>query len=802
MTAASAQISVIPGAYLWIEIENGVQKATLTVPVASPPAGLHGILAGVMGCRAAADPSDAVRPTVRCAMNRSSRLTYESHVRLAALAEPLRQAGLRDIEILVTGAGSERLRLSPPLGSGRGRYEQAHYTLDQLPPDILIECGFAESDAQTLIGGGAALLILPLVLLLAPVRNLIHLTALVRAVSVLGAAAWAWVLLASRGPALVSFLLAETHFPRSVGTLLAIAAVPLAALWTGTHFAAIRYAKLSIPGIDAEQYRRSKFWLGAAIVWMFSGTAGMLNLSSPDGLIGMLLIGVGLAAGCVLRLLRLSRGGSHPLAPGVLRTRILELAAKAGVGLRDVNIMTAANPRPPAAFAGRQGLVFLNESLLARLSRREVDAIVCHELSHLAPASRKPKWVVWFAVVAIVIGAQWLPAVSNAIPIFMVGGYLAFQAWRRSAERKADFDSVRWSGDPEAMITGLSRVSAASGMPLEWGPPVSWLLGHPSTMERLRAIARAGGVPEPRLIELIEESKVEASDHYSEENRVAEDAAFSQALRKRLQVRLGAYSLVAPVLFGLASEWLFEAVRFPWWAVLAAGLLLSMVAFYIGYEVLVGSVRSAVRRRAIARDGQGVFAGLALAAEPRVYDGQYHNDLGLVRFTDQGIEFAGDRARFVLDSRLITRVWLGDGPPHWTPRKVVCIECRVETSAPVRVVSLQSFEARFWPNTSAAAQRLFAQIEKHRSSTRTEAPIEPCTLPEAAGEFDTPVSLRSALRFASIYAAVALAAGNFRAPFSAGGIWEPSYMINPALICGTLAIFVTLPRMRRVRRQS
>ncbi len=185
---------------------------------------------------------------------------------------------------------------------------------------------------------------------------------------------------------------------------------------------------------------------------------------------------------------------------------MFELAAKAGVKLRGVSILTSATPRPPVAFATRWGVVFLNDGLLRDLSRREVDAIVCHELSHLRPSKRSGLAVPYMLVVASVLGAHWVPNFVDFIPALLLAAYFLVKAWRRAGERAADLDSVRWSGDPEAMITGLARVSYANGMPLEWAAPVSWMMGHPPTIDRIRAIGRAGRLTNSRVAELLEES--------------------------------------------------------------------------------------------------------------------------------------------------------------------------------------------------------------------------------------------------------------------------------------------------------
>src|SRR5262249_24524783 len=224
------------------------------------------------------------------------------------------------------------------------------------------------------------------------------------------------------------------------------------------------------------------------------------------------------------------------------------------------------------AFATRWGAVVMNQGLLQRLSRREVDAIVCHELSHMRPLRRSRLMVAYGLIVAAVLGQMWLPNFFDVIPALLLIAYFLVKAWRRAGGRTADLDAVRRRGDPEAMITGLARVSRENGMPLEWAAPYSWVTAHPSTMERIHAIARAGQVSQPRIGELLEEAQQEAADHYAETQPPAapipDDAAFSPAIRHRLQMRLTWYTLLAPIALGMPIVWMLERIGLSRWAVL------------------------------------------------------------------------------------------------------------------------------------------------------------------------------------------------------------------------------------------
>ncbi len=437
---------------------------------------------------------------------------------------------------------------------------------------------------------GLGLLLMPFLLLVLRPRNLVHLLAAVQALFMVGWAGWTWVLL------------------RSHTWTLPLLVLPLIAVNIGARVAAFQFSKLSTNPVNTDAYRRTRFWIGAAIVFLYPTIGGLSSGTSIDSAISwtlVSLVGVAVCVGCVVLS---ARGGSHPLPAGPLRTRIFELASSARVRLRGVSILTGSEARPPSAFATRWGVVMLSDTLLKRLPRREVDAIVCHELSHIGPVGGAPRVLLYILVAATAMGAQLAPALVEGVPVLVLAAWLLFKAWRRSEERRADRDAVRWSGDPEALISGLARISYAHGMPLEWGAPVCWLVGHPSTEKRIQMIAAAGGVPGSRVAQLLDESRGEASDPYTDGCRISKDAAFSP-LRQRMRRRLSAYVLLAPAVLGVATAKILEATGFGGLAGLAAVAALSAVAFYLGYELVVGQVRSAARRRAVTRGRCGIFAG-------------------------------------------------------------------------------------------------------------------------------------------------------------------------------------------------
>ncbi len=767
-------------ASLWIEFDrDGGQRLTLTSPRPLDPQSATSALLRASACRPSAFEAErlSIRATINCGKP-ANPLRVHSAFRLGELAPLLRQAGISGLELILMLPKLGHVDVAPAFLSAASS-APVPLRVDSLPPEVRVGAGFDGSHFATLGAGMAGVLILPWVLRLFPPRDLVQLMAIVQALFFAGWGAWIGILMRSNG-----WILAERATGWWVAGPLVAAAPPLLAIWTGAGLASTLHESLGVGGPGTtEVYRRSRTLLGAASVSFFLAVAGLLSAGSEPAVLAWTVGGAAVALLLILRGIQAASGseGRHYKLPAdhPLWTRILAIAAKARVPLRGVTILRM---RQPAAFALPSATVALSEGLLQRLSRREVDAVVCHELSHLTPSGRVAGAVLYVAVLATAMAAQLSPMAAALpwIPLAIVGGWLAFKAWRRSGERKADLDAVGWCGDPEALITGLARVSNAAGMPLEWGAPAAWAMAHPSTGQRLRSIAAVGAVTNSRLAALLEEacSGTVATDPYPLPAPV-ESAVASTWMR--LQTRLFWFSLLAPAVLGLGAAWILQGAGT--WSVLAVGLPGSMLAHYLGYEWLVGQARAGARRLAVAREANSqdaVFAGFSPAPEPRLFEGMYHLDCGLVRFS-KTLTFAGENVRFTLDPNHVTRIWIGSGPRHWTPRHVVYVEV-----SDGRIFSLQSFEAMIWPFTARAARKLFEQLEAwHRQplSAELQGALD---LPTAEGEPEPRVAMSTAWTTAGVYASIG----------SMASLFLTEDVFAAPVLCAALAVFVLWPRLR------
>jgi len=195
----------------------------------------------------------------------------------------------------------------------------------------------------------------------------------------------------------------------------------------------------------------------------------------------------------------------EPLGEGDTRARLLALARTAGVRVGEVYSVDASR-RTTAANAYVSGLgptkrVVLFDTLLDRYGREEVQAVVAHELAHVAHRDVL-RSIAFTAIVApaAALTAQrlsWalsaergtpgaLPALALATGIVLTVVGLLASRLSRAVERRADAFALELSGAAEAFVSFERAIALQNFADLD--PPrwVSSLLAtHPPTAERI-----------------------------------------------------------------------------------------------------------------------------------------------------------------------------------------------------------------------------------------------------------------------------------------------------------------------------
>ncbi len=160
-----------------------------------------------------------------------------------------------------------------------------------------------------------------------------------------------------------------------------------------------------------------------------------------------------------------------------------------------------------------QSAIALTGGLLARLTPREVAAVLAHETAHIAHGDLKvmnladyvSRLTALFAgmgqILLIVLLPGWLSGQHDlpwmGLLLLAFSPHLARLAQlglSRVREFDADLAAARLTGDPEALASALARIERVSRSWKSWllpgwgNPEPSWLRTHPETEERIRRL--------------------------------------------------------------------------------------------------------------------------------------------------------------------------------------------------------------------------------------------------------------------------------------------------------------------------
>ena len=690
-------------------------------------------------------------------------LHWSAHWDLTALAGELRRSGADALQINITHSRSGFSRVEPPLSETQGDIlivsHRGQVPLGDLH-GLTLEAGVEQSQIWRVAASAAFILLLPLLLL--PLRRSpLQLLAASHGLFVVAATAWLWALLPLHAAMLVplSWYLLLVWLPMAM------------AVWTGSRTA-------------GAARRRAFLWRGIIAVALLTLIIGIFT--APSNVLPWCLSSV---AAILIAGWRLRRGGKRLrlLLEGELLERARQLAARAGTTVKSVQLI-AAGEDLPAAFATRFRDILLTRGLLAAFSRREVDAIVSHELSHLRrPMNSAGRTSVFLLMGALVL-AFFVPSSLEWLPLLLPPAFLLQRANRRRKELIADADAIAWCGDAEAFITGLARVTRLNGMPLDWPRWVQPLMPHPPTLHRVRAIALRAAIPEARLQDLLAAPDAPPADRYPIPQPLQPATAYTSAARKRLNTLLTLVALAIPVAFGVAS--LFVGF--------AAALLLGAATALLLPEWILWRTRTRARRR--LSGPPGLFCGFSPSDTPRVYDGSYDYDWGFAAFENGAMTFHGDRSAWSVTRSEVAQIWLTPGPFNWMPRPAVCF--RLTSGGPS--FSLRPFDRAFGPAAPRAAAAFLRQAARWHADASAESP--------AAGHYDfasvqgqppPPYTWRTLLRSLPFYAVITFAIQWVVLTALPGSEWsDPSRLLGPPAVSAALTAFMAYPGVRRGRQSG
>ncbi len=478
--------------------------------------------------------------------------------------------------------------------------------------------------------------------------------------------------------------------------------VPFAAVGAGVYLlppAAVTIAVAALSHRVASRLRGSEWTLREAVVQAACQQAALIVPLSCLGLCaaafaagsaraGVVLAGAAIASRLALLRLQLQASGiaPHAVTAGPLRDRLFALAAQAGVRLRQLYVVPMARGRMANAFAVRGNVVVLTDYLLEHLSRREVDAVMAHEITHL---QRRHPLLLLLTLMGVWVGIAELVMLLGG---WALGGGLGlvvsialFGLVSRRFERQADAGAVALTGDPEALITGLAHLTRLNTMPLHWGRWDESMLTHPSTRRRALAIAARAGLPPGRIEALLQGAR-SGDDHYAGPSLAPDRSkVFSTLFKVTTSLRiawllLGLCTLGPAALIAAAARVDPAArLRGPIDGVLFA---LTVALSILAIDRLAVRPYASLRRRMLQRYAArgfdperagGIFAGLAPGPRARVYEGFFDWDLGFLFLRGDRLCFIGEEVRFALRPDQVVEIAAGEPPPVWiqVPRVIV-----------------------------------------------------------------------------------------------------------------------------------
>ena len=544
--------------------------------------------------------------------------------------------------------------------------------------------------------------------------------------------------------------------------------------------------------------------------------------------------------------LRITKNFPRIVLAGELRDRVFGFAKELNVKLQQVIILPAQRMQIANAFASSANTVIFTDFLLERMSKREVDAIAGHELTHLKRSHpAKLQMAMLGAIFAPVLagifgGLLALPLAllyhlgikpSPAIVMNFYSALAAVSDWgidgaiiiclafacvyalSRRFERQADAGAVAVTKDPEAMITALLKLNSLNLMPLSWGKGTGASLTHPSTLKRIQRIAESAALSDARLQQLIAEYSVEKLSHV-ELSRVAEqhkvgdhygaqdsESTVSHKVVTRSQNLLFvliAMMVLPPALIELAVERLHLAGRL-YFDVLGVGVVLITVLYFLAMKMLplhsLGRQKEA-RLKEIETGGINArvldtcMVGFAPGAAPRIYLGKYNFDVGAMLLSKDRLVFLGEQLKFSLTRKQVLSIQMGPGAPSWWPQQRIYIRWQDDPSGKDGVFSFSPQEPCSLHQLNSHVREIYSKLLTWRLRGQPQSlPTELEALPVPQIGEVTCLKPRELLRFKIQFSVLALAGIAIWGVSSILGIGSV-YLWLTVLV---LRIFETLP---------
>ena len=378
-------------------------------------------------------------------------------------------------------------------------------------------------------------------------------------------------------------------------------------------------------------------------------------------------------------LLKLTGMQPQALSSGDLRDRVFAMAERIGVKLQQIYLIPSGKGQVANAFARTGNTISFTDYLLQRMSQREVDYVVAHELTHLKlkhPAKLGYAYAgsIFLAVFVLNFASPFVydsEITRYALMFAIVSVFPYF--WSRRFEYAADAGAVATTGDPRAAISALFKLSELNMMPIHWSHWREKWLTHPSSMRRAHAIAKKAGIPLEEIPTIAREGAAETVNCAIPSTSGASAKLHSTQRSKSLSLKLS-FALVGLLAF-IPSLFCLTAIHIPSpfkWVIFAFALPATLLAFLLlanySPRLTRGKLQPALNTKLAAEGIQaeswsGVYVGFSPTAAPRLYEGNSNWDIGYLFLRSDRICYCGEETKFTLRQDQITAIKHAEGLP-------------------------------------------------------------------------------------------------------------------------------------------
>lgn len=395
-------------------------------------------------------------------------------------------------------------------------------------------------------------------------------------------------------------------------------------------------------------------------------------------------------------LLKLTGMRPHALTTGPLRDRAFEMAQRLGVKLQQVYLIPSGKGQMANAFASSKQHISFTDVLLQRMSAREIDFVMGHELTHLK--HKHPSKLAMIRLGGLFLGVvlssflAFVPAInSHLVRYFIIFGCMTSLPYfvSRRFEYSADAGAVAVTGDPRAAISALFKLAELNMMPTQWSHWSEKWLTHPSSVRRAQAVAKRASIAAEEIPAMARAGAADKNTYSpqfsaSSANKLHSTSHKTASVQKLSWILLATLSFV-PSLFALAALRLAHdhpslrlalfVLAIP--ATFAAVLLLSNYTPRLTRGKVAARLNQKFSEQGIqAASWGGAYVGFAPAAAPRSYEANSFWDVGYLFFRSDRICFWGEEIQFALRREQITAVKLALGTPGFLGSKRVYVAWR------------------------------------------------------------------------------------------------------------------------------